>query len=831
MRRVVVGIFLFFVFGLSGAAFAADDQSIADATAGFDKQEGLMTVYVKAAEGKILLELPAPDDNGISARVIYANFLTGGLGSNPVGLDRSAGGDTEIVAFRRVGGKVLIEAENWRYRATADSFNEKRATRNSFASSVLFSAPILAATGGNLLIDIGPFLVRDAVDVVGRLKNSRQGNFRVASDRSMADPKGVLVFPENLEFDAVMTYESSEPGPEIQATTPSPRAVTLTQHHSFIKLPDAGYKTRNADPRAATIETNYQDYSASLDTPVFKRLARRFRLEKTDPAAARSRVKKPIVYYVDNGAPEPIRSALVEGASWWAKAFEAAGFIDAYRVEILPDDVHPLDARYNVIQWVHRATRGWSYGGAIADPRTGETIKGFVILGSLRVRQDRMIFEGLAGIEKTGTGTADDPVEIALSRIRQLSAHEVGHTLGFAHNMGASTYAGRASVMDYPAPYVGINGDGSLDFSNAYAAGMGVWDMFTVDYLYRQFPQGMDEKGALESLVQKGLSEGLRYVADANSRPIGSAHPYGNLWDNGEEPVEALRHTLRVRDIALSNFGLRNIQPGQRVSDLHTVIVPIYLYHRYQIEAAAKVLGGMNFGYGVKGDGQAAASLLTPGWQRDALAALLESVDPAALDLSDDVLNVLTPAHRGGFGDAKFPTEQFRPKAFPAFDVLEAAGVAADMTFGAVLHPERAARLVEFKRRDGSQPGLAYVLDELDKAVFANARGENERRVEIRRVLQDRLVAAMIDLSLSSNASSGTIARVDAKLAAIGGRLSGARSRSDVVRAHDARLAAVIRRHLERPAEARPAKPAELPSPPGSPIGASDAEDCWHCYP
>ncbi|MGH7731633.1 MAG: DUF5117 domain-containing protein, partial [Candidatus Eiseniibacteriota bacterium] len=434
----------------AATAAAAPADAFAAKTKSAVRREGLLTTWLDRKAGRLLLELPRPGGpRGECGSFLYLEGIRTGLGSNPVGLDRGQLGDARVVVFRRVGGRVLLEQPNLRYRALSPDSQEVRAARESFAVSVLWGAEIAAeAADGRLLVDFTPFLVRDAHGAAAALKRAGQGTFGLDKDRSALDPEQCPSFPDNLEFEAVLTFAGDEPGPEVRATAPTPQSVTIVQHHSLVRLPDHGYRPRAWDPRSGSFEVLFADYARPVAAEIDVRLLVRHRLEKVDPEAARSRAGRPIVYYVDPGAPEPIRSALVEGASWWTRAFEAAGFVDAFQVRLLPPGADPLDVRYNMIQWVHRATRGWSYGGGIVDPRTGEMIKGHVTLGSLRIRQDRMIFEGLAGTGATGTGTPDDPVQLGLARIRQLAAHEVGHTLGFNHNFAASTYAGRASVMD-----------------------------------------------------------------------------------------------------------------------------------------------------------------------------------------------------------------------------------------------------------------------------------------------------------------------------------------------------------------------------------------------
>lgn len=842
MRHFIVFVFTFLAF--SSGAFA--QKSFDDLTKGLEARDGLVQSYLDHEGGKVLLALPAPKGGrSIMGRYIYAEYLRAGLGSNPVGLDRGQPGTNEIIAFRFVGGKVIVEVENWRYIATSDNPKEVEALRQSFATSIIWTGDVLAKSDdGRYLVDITSFLKRDEHGIAARLKRARQGTYRLDGKLSVVDTKASLTFPKNIEFEALLTFTSDSPGREVRATTADPRNATLIVHHSLIELPDDGYNVRIADGRAAINSQTTMDYATPLGESMIKKLASRHRLQKVNPGSAPSRVKKPIVYYVDNGTPEPVRSALLEGAMWWADAFEKAGFIDAYRVEILPVDAHPLDIRYNMINWVHRQTRGWSYGGSVSDPRTGEIIKGNVLLGSLRVRQDLMIFEGLVGAENTGSGGANDPKEVALSRIRQLSAHEVGHTLGFAHNMGASTYMGRASVMDYPAPEVGIK-DGEIDLSNAYAVGMGAWDDFTVKVLYSEFDDGVDEADALNDMVNEGLSSGLIYVADSDSRPYGSAHVLGGLWDTGSDSVASLRNSMAVRKIALENFGLGNIKDGQPISDLQKVIVPIYLFHRYQVEAASKPLGGLTFGYGNKGDASPKMEMIAPERQMEALDAVLETIKPEVLDLSDELLSQMTPKLQS-FGNGRTAREEFKSLAYPVFDVLSAADVAAGITFTHLLHPDRLARIVEFNRRDPNNPSFMDVIGKVYDAVFEDGyEAESLRLQEIRRTVQTRYISHLIGLSsgqysgasemgavsLSLASPDGTlpavVAGVDAHLLAVGNMLVGRQGLTDEASHHSIMLTAMIQRHLSRQAAPKAAMSPKSPNPPGSPIGG--AETCWFC--
>ena len=747
-------------------------------------------------DGKLIATLPKPDADGTSLRLIHSMRLTAGLGSNPLGLDRGWGTGGAIVRFRVTGGRVTLEVENQTYRALTDNADERRAVEQSFGRSIIFSGPVIEDTDAGVTVDLAPLLLTDLLGLSQRLTEDGAGGFSLDKDRSRIEPGGVLVFPLNSEVDTELTFASTKPGREVSATAPYPGAVTLTVHHSFVALPDDGYETKIADPRAGTFAMDFYDFGAPLDEPVAKAFAMRHRLTKDDP----------IVFYVDRGAPEPIRQALIDGASWWAEGFAAAGYPDGYRVEVLPEGAHLLDARYNVIQWVHRQTRGWSYGGAVSDPRTGEMLKGAVILGSQRVRQDRMIFEGLAGTAKTGTGAADDPVELALARIRQLSAHEVGHALGFGHNFAASAN-GRASVMDYPAPWV-TEKDGRLDFSKAYATGLGAWDILTARWLYGS------EDG--DAIMAEAREAGLMFSEDAEGRGADTAHPSASVWDNGTDAVAELDNVMRVRKVALQNFGEGNIAEGRQTAELAQVLVPVYLYHRYQAVAAAKLIGGASYRYAKRGEDSPDVTVVSPAQQIKALDAVLATISPEALDLPESVLTVLGPRADGfEYGAAR---ESFDDATAPVFDHLSAAENAADLTLGAIFAPARLERLAQFEAR-GKGPALKDVVERTIMAVVG-ADAKNPRHEALAVVVEGRLVTHLIEADSASASLPVRAALRDAMTA-----LAKAYGREK--EGHRLVLAAQIGAHLDRHAPSAPPSLAGPRIPPGSPIG----EDCWHCAP
>ena len=787
----------------------------ADATAGLARQDGLLPTWVDKDKGRILVALPPADAGGASGRFLYVTALKTGLGSAPVGLDRARIGRSEILSFRRIGGKVIAEYENPRFVAAHASADEQAAAHDAFATSTVWAGKVEGVTpDGRILVDLASFLTRETEDVPGALQRGGERGYKLVPDLSIADPAAVKVFPLNLEFEARQTFASDTPGPETRNIAPDAKLITLTVRHSLIRLPEPGYQPRAFDPRAGAFDSIVYDYAAPLDKDIAVRLAHRFRLEKTDPAAAVSPVRKPIVFYVDRAAPEPVRTALREGASWWAKAFEAAGFKDAYRVEIMPEGADPLDIRYNVINWVDRATRGWSYGQSVVDPRTGEIVKGSVLLGALRVRQDMLIFEGLVGADQDGTGGPNDPVQVSITRLRQLAAHEVGHTLGFAHNFGASTQ-GRPSVMDYPPPRVKLTG-GRIDLSDAYGKDIGDWDRFIVDWMYADAPPGAAGERVLAAKA-KAAAEHLRFVQDGDARPVDSGHPAGAIWDDGADPIAELDRMMAVRRVALDQFGERALRPGEALEALRRKFVPIYLLHRYQVEAAAKSVGGVDFGYGVKGDRNAAAALVPAERQRAALTSLLAAMTPAALDTPERLIPLLSSGQPGD-DDRQSTIETFGTAGGPVYDSLVAADVGAQIVVDALVAPARLNRLVDQHRRDPLQPGVGEVTHRLLAAAFTPAPG---RYAEIARRVQTRTVLDLAAAARNPATSPGAASEIGQALADLAVKLKAAPGVDPAERAHRLRLAALLqdKDELKRVL----ADPKQKPEPPpGMPIGEVD---------
>ena len=833
-----------------GSPLAAQDAlpSIAEKTEGTDAVEGFFNLYWDDATGVLYWEI----DPG-AGEFLYQVSMGSGLGSNPVGIDRGQLRGTHVLEAKRVGPRVLLMEPNYRFRANSDNPTEVQAVRDAFAPSVYWGFDVVAETDGRVLVDATPFFVRDARGAAAQIAQRGQGNFQLDKSRSAIHMPATRSFPENTEVEALLTLTSNNPGGLVRGVAVNPRAVTLREHHSFIRLPDDGYKTRIADPRVGVNGPTIHDYATPIDQDLRVRLAARHRLQKRNPGPAPSEPVEPIVYYVDPGTPEPVRSALVEGARWWAEAFEAAGFVNAYQVEVLPEGVDPQDIRYNMIHWTHRRTRGYSYGNTVTDPRTGEIVRGVVNLGSLRLRQDYLLAQGMTapfpggGVSPDGddacmaaapvfeylaqAANSADAVEMALDRVRQLSAHEVGHTLGFPHNYLASTY-GRESVMDYPAPLVEITG-GELDLSNAYVQRIGEYDKLSVNWLYREFPEGTDEAAALEEIVMQGIRDGFEFMAHNNNNFIGAAHQFASVWDNGANLVDHLEHELRVREIGMERFGNDMIRAGRPLSDLEYVLLPLYMHHRFQLRSAAQSLGGANYRYALRGDGQVAVEIVDGDEQRRALETILSTLDVDFLALPRDLVNSIPPpAYRHQEG------ETFPGRTGMLFDPIAAAAASADFSVGEILHPARMARLVAYGAMHEDYPNLEEVTDRMIEATWDADKPDDEYELqvlhavqravvdrmmqrassdasapEVRAVLSDRLDRLAGQLEGLTEGSSG-LGRLAGR---IGGRVSGNRLEKSP---HERLVHADIRRWQARIENTVPEQALPLPS--GDPIGGSN---------
>jgi len=804
-------------------------QTIREKTAGMKHLDGLIPLDWDARTGRLYLEIPRVDAEGKSADFLFATSLPFGTGSNDLGLDRGQVSEGRIVHFERRGPKVLMVQPNLAFRTSSTDKDEQLAVKQSFAESVLWGFQLAAESPeGAILVDGTDFFLHDAHGVADTLTRLKQGSYKVDPSRSAIALDDTKAFSKNTEIEAELTFTTDAPpsGEFVGNVTPDPHAMTVRERYSFIELPGPGFVPRKFVPRAGFFANDFRDYTAPLGDSLDQHLLVRHRLVKQDPkCVADCEAVTPIQYYVDRGAPEPVRTALLEGARWWDEAFQGAGWAKGtFRVDLLPEGADPMDVRYNIIQWVHRYTRGWSYGSVIADPRTGEILKGNVTLGSLRARQDYLIAEALLSPYADGKRPADDPMlHMVLARIRQLSAHETGHTLGLAHNFAASTVKAGDSVMDYPHPLITLTSNGHIDTSLAYASGIGDWDKVAIDYGYRDFPDGMDSKAqdaALAKILWDADHAGQVFITDEDARPSGSAHPRAHLWDTGVDAADELERVLAVRDAALKNFGENAIKTGTPMAELEKTLVPLYLYHRYQAEAAIKEIAGLDYRYSQRGDGLPNPHVVDPKEQKKALQAVLKTLAPDTLTLPESILKLLPPV-APGYPRTK---ESFPSHTGLTFDPVAAAESAADLTLNVLLNPERASRIIEYHMRVPGSTSLREMMEAISAKVAERPEGGHTMSSEVERAVEFRALEAEMALAVDPAASSQARAIAQWHMKDLLKQWKSNAMPQDLAEAiHRAAMIDRLERFEAQPEKFIPAKTIE--APPGMPIGDDEGSD------
>ena len=782
-----------------------------------DKFKGFFDFSYDESKDKIFLEVDKLD-----YEFLYIGSLASGVGSNDIGLDRGQLGLEKLVKFVKRGNKILLVEPNLYYRAQTENNSEKKSVEEAFAKSVIFGFEIIETNEEHYLIDFTPFLLYDRHGVAKRLRDLKQGSYKVDKSKSAIEIFNTKAFPENVEFEALLTFSGEAKGSMIRSVAPDPDNVSVVQHHSFIKLPDNNYQPRKFDPRSGAISISFMDYSTPIDKPITKKFVIRHRLEKKNPELEISEAVEPIIYYLDPGTPEPVKSALLDGGRWWNQAYESIGFKDAFQVKMLPEGADPLDCRYNVIQWVHRSTRGWSYGASVVDPRTGEIIKGHVSLGSLRIRQDYMIAQALTKEPFASENNNNKMMELAIARIRQLSAHEIGHTIGFAHNFAASTN-NRASVMDYPHPLVNLIDD-EIVFDDAYDTGIGDWDKVTVAYSYSDFKSDQNEDFELNKILENSSSDGLRFISDYDARSIDGSHAYAHLWDNGETAYSGLDKVIDIRKKAIENFSEYNVPEGTPNSVLEDVFVPLYFFHRYQTEAAVKLIGGMDYNYSLVGDNQQDYYHIEKVIQIQALNSLMQTLNPDFLAIPKDKLQLFPPR---AFGYPR-TRESFKSNLGVAFDPFSVAETSADMTLGLILRPRRLNRLILQHSLDNSNLSLDELYDlMLKKTIFLKSSNitelEDSYHEEIQHIVNTTFLKNVFNVINSSSSYSQVKSISNELIRKISLELSSKRRKDYKLSKYYSHYLEMISNFHKDPGEYEIIDSLKIPD--GSPIGT---DNCSH---
>jgi Met-zincin/Domain of unknown function (DUF5117) len=826
MRTIVLGWTMTAV--LATTAWAQPAATLAERTKGLVRMDGFVPLYWDAARGRVLAEVPMFDRD-----VLYYVSAASGAGSVELPFDRGILA-TEVIHFQRSGPRVLVVAQHTRYRAQGGSAAQQENVRDSFATSVLASLPVEADESGRVLVDASPLFLRDAADVEGRLRRVNQGAFRFDAARSGFHAPRIKSFPLNAEVETIATFAADNPGLLVNNVTPDGRFFTLRIHHSFLKAPE-GYTPRVADPRIGVSTISFRDFAKPFDQDTETQWITRWRLERKDPSAAMSEPINPIVFYLDPGIPEPTRSAMRTGALWWNKAYEAAGFSNAVQVRDPTPDMDPMDIRYSWILWINRDERGFSSGGTFRDPRTGEILGSKTRMDSHRIRTIGNYFEAytpttgggnddaalfLGDATLAGSLAAEQPADgmpaaerdVILMRQTLLTAHELGHVMGFQHNF-SSSLNNFASVMEYPTPRVKVT-SGRLDLGDAFQRAIGPYDEMMAKYAYSVFAAGR-EKDGLEGVIREMRAKGLHYVPETD--------PRWTWYDDRATPQEYLKETMLARGIMLRAYGPRILRPGEPIGALRDArLWMTYLHHRWAIESGLKYVGGMYHTYNVKGDTGAPTEIVPAAMQREVLGLLLSAINPEALELPESLLSQLTPHPHGNLEDLS---------ADYAFDHLRAARILSAMVFGDLLQPDRAARLVAFADRQPNPLTLPEVLRMVFDATWGPHSTESPMHQSLRRVTQRAALDAMMILGGHADTTPEARAVVLHTIRQMGQEIAKQKDQDPLAEAHLRQAEVDITRYLQNPTANAPkfvapgwgSRPrSRYPLNPGPPLGGGN---------